>query len=96
MTTIENCEGAPHTIKMEYCGGWGYKKKALAFQKDVETQAPNKFAFKLLEDKGQTGRFEVTIFRSKTDLDSLSNGMLWYSKKQTGKFPFADDYDDLL
>ena len=48
-------------MKIQYCGGWGYKKHALAIQREVEKMHPQIFEYVLLKDSGVTGNLEVTI-----------------------------------
>ena len=50
-----------YEMKIQYCGGWGYKKHALAIQREVEKMHPQIFEYVLLKDTGVTGNLEVTI-----------------------------------
>ncbi len=53
---------ANNVIKIQYCGGWGYKPKANAFVQKVENVLPGKFIYHYYMDVGSTGNFEVTVF----------------------------------
>ena len=46
----------------------------------IESVAPNKFMFYLEKDPQTSGAFEVTIFESESDFNSLKNGLLLHSK----------------
>ena len=48
---------------------------------------PNGYYYKLMRDEGITGRFEVTVYNSKEDLESDTNGVLMHSKENTKGFP---------
>ena len=47
----------------------------------MESIAPNKFMFYLVRDAQTSGNFEVTLFKSESDFNSLKNGLLLHSKK---------------
>ena len=49
---------------------------------------PNKWTIHLLRDPGTTGNFEITLHEQ---ADCSDAGTKVYSKKGTGKFPFADE-----
>ena len=55
--------------------------------KQIESQVPKAYLYKLEQDAGVTGRFEVTVFQSREDLEANKNGELIHSKKQSGRFP---------
>ena len=56
----------------------------------MESIAPNKFMFYLERDPQTSGNFEVTLFKSESDFNSLKNGQLIHSKKSSGAFPFTN------
>ena len=80
---------ASNLIKIEYCGGWGYRKYAVALIEEVEKHiGAGHFAYNLHMDDGVTGRLEVTVFPgSKTEND---HGKLIHSKKASGVYVHAD------
>ena len=80
---------ATNLMKIEYCGGWGYRKYAVGLIAEIEkTFGANHFIYNLHMDEGVTGRFEVTVFHgSKTENGS---GKLIHSKKASGTYVHAD------
>jgi len=80
---------ASNLMKIEYCGGWGYRKYAIELiNKTEELFGADQFVYHLFMDAGVTGRFEVTVFPgSKDENDS---GVLIHSKKNSGKYVSAD------
>ena len=63
---------------------------------NIETQLPNAYCYKLVRDEGVTGRFEVTVYACKEDLESGSNGVLMHSKENSGSFPKGKDFYDAV
>ena len=59
--------------------------------KEIEADLPNKYQYHCISDEGTTGRFEVTHFKSASDLNAKQNGTLFHSKKASGKFPFGNE-----
>ena len=59
-------------------------KHCVHFKKDLEEVAENKTMYKFSRDSGITGRFEISLFNNKEDLQSGQNGEVVYSKKSTG------------
>lgn len=50
------------TIKVQYCGGWGFKRYYDALTLYLDEQFPEgKLSYIEAKDKGVTGNFEVTI-----------------------------------
>ena len=80
---------ASNLIKIEYCGGWGYRKYAVALITELEKVfGAGQFIYHLHRDEGVTGRLEVTVFPgSKTETD---HGKLVHSKKASGTYIHAD------
>ena len=76
-------------VKIEYCGGWGYRKYAVALIEEIEKVfGAGQFIYHLHMDEGVTGRLEVTVFPgSKTETD---HGKLVHSKKASGAYIHAD------
>ena len=75
---------APHIIKIEYCGGWGYGWRVNEAIALVESNFPNLFRFKLYQDNGNTGRLEVTVYKdSKND---QGEGEIVHSKAKSKKY----------
>ena len=53
---------AKATVKIQYCGGWGYKRHALALQKKLRDEfTTDDLEITFLQDFGTTGNFEVFI-----------------------------------
>jgi selT/selW/selH-like putative selenoprotein len=80
---------ANNIMKIEYCGGWGYRRLAVEIINKVEELfGAGQFAYHLYMDPGVTGRLEVTVFPgSKAETGS---GVLIHSKKASGKYVSAD------
>ena len=67
------------------------------FMADVEDRFPDKIMYELQPDMGTTGRFEVTLFATKQDLEARENGTLIWSKASSGMFPFkVKQYPQIL
>ena len=86
---LGNKWGASNLMKIEYCGGWGYRKYAVALIEEIEKVfGAGQFIYHLHMDEGVTGRLEVTVFPgSKTETD---HGKLVHSKKASGAYIHAD------
>ena len=80
---------ASNLIKIEYCGGWGYRKYAVGLIAEIEKVfGAGQFIYHLHMDQGVTGRLEVTVYPgSKTETD---HGKLVHSKKASGTYIHAD------
>ena len=68
-------------LKIEYCGGWGYGSKVAKLHGEIEKVHPNKVEYRNISDKGVTGRFEVTAYKTLADFDGGANGKVLHSKK---------------
>ena len=64
--TLGNVQGK-YELRIQYCGGWGYKNQALATQREVEKMHPSVFKYVLVKDSGITGNFEITIGKNGAD-----------------------------
>ena len=87
---------AHHYIKIQYCGGWGYRPHCTKTIDQLNAMMPdNHFQFQLFMDQGTTGNFEITVF---TTADLSDEGKPVYSKQATGKFPHAsaDEFEVLV
>ena len=86
---LGNKWGASNLMKIEYCGGWGYRKYAVALIEETEKVfGAGQFIYHLHRDEGVTGRLEVTVFPgSKTETD---HGKVIHSKKASGTYVHAD------
>ena len=60
-------EGAPHSIKFEYCGGWGYKSQVTSAIAEIEKVLPGHFSYYLYKDAGATGRLEATVYKGQSN-----------------------------
>ena len=54
---------APHSMKFEYCGGWGYISQVNAAIEQIEAKMPGQFSYYIYMDDGYTGRLEVTVYK---------------------------------
>ena len=55
---------------VEYSGGWpGYFNYCQDLMTKIKEFSPNTYMYKLAEDDGKTGRFEISVYKSKTDLE---------------------------
>lgn len=50
-------------MRIEFCGGCGYRKKVDAMIGAIEHHHKDDFRYLIYKDEGQTGRFEVTVFK---------------------------------
>ena len=83
-------ETAEHSIKFEYCGGWGYGRRVdEAIDRINRTKGVGKFNYFAYADRGRTGRLEVTLFKNQKD-DTGSNGLLIHSKAASNQWISAD------
>ena len=79
---------------VEYSGGWpGYFNFCQDLITKIAEFAPNAYIYKLVEDDGKTGRFEISVYKNKLDLETNKNGELIHSMKQSKKFPWKTDWD---
>ena len=83
-------------LKIEYCGGWGYGSKVVKLYEAIEKVHPNMVEYRNVKDKGMTGRFEVTVYKTVEHLESDVKGKLIHSKKESGKFPFDDNMEKFM
>ena len=81
---------APHLIKIEFCGGWGYYRPASQVVERIEAKYPGKFCFELTKDKGVTSRLEVTAFMNKT-----TQGIPLHQKSRGEGYP-QNNWDQLF
>lgn len=65
------------TIKVEYCGGWGYGPRYQELARVVNGEFPDADVSGFV---GRQGSFEIQI-----------NGQLIFSKLEAGGFPYEDD-----
>ncbi len=79
-------------MRIQYCGGWGYLKYAKELIQEVEKNVANKYQYFLEKDAGQTGNFEITIYKSADNMKNNVDGQLIHSKKTTRKFPKDVDF----
>ena len=64
---------AKATVKIQYCGGWGYKRYALALQKKLRDEfTTDDLEITFLQDFGTTGNFEVFIENNNSLIHSKS------------------------
>ena len=70
---------APHTMKIEYCGGWNYKRHVINVIEEIEKRGPDRFKYLLYKDVGYTGRLEMIVFKDAKD-DTGGGGKYVHSK----------------
>jgi len=68
---------APVTLKVEYCGAWGYEPRYQELARVVKAEFPDAVVSGFV---GRSSSFEIEI-----------NGQLIFSKFETGGFPYEDD-----
>ena len=60
---------------------------------DIDGELPGVYQYHTVSDDRATGRFEMTLFKNKIDLNQSKNGHLIYSKAETGQFPWKTESD---
>ena len=77
MEKIGNTNAPKYYLRVNYWGGWGYKKHAveLAAKLNVSKHGDN-FQLNLFRDGEITGRFEV-ILQKGAEEDADTDNMLW-------------------
>ena len=76
---------ANNLIKIQYCGGWGYRQNADFFVEKIEKVLPGKFKYHYYADPGKTGNFEVTVWFGSQSEDG--EGLFIFSKHVNKFFP---------
>ena len=87
MEVLGNATDAKVFVKIQYCGGWGYRPRCVKF---IEEMGNDALQYKLLRDPGRTGNFEVTVYKTE---DLSDEGVVIYQKSKTSKFPMDDGMD---
>ena len=87
---LGNTKDPIHTMKFEYCGGWGYRKHAIAAIQLIEQQTPNIFQYTLYMDPARSGRLEVTVYPFQTT-DQGEGGVIVHSKAASKTYISADN-----
>ena len=64
------------TLKVQYCGGWGYLRFLNALTPVLEAEFPGQIKISPLKDPGTTGNFEITL---------METGELIHSKSKRGQ-----------
>ena len=83
---VQGNKDAQNVIKVEYCGGWGYRRYALDLVSKVEANfGAGQFKYEFYMDQGVTGRLEVTVVTP-----AHPEGKLLHSKAQTKQYVHAD------
>jgi len=82
-------------MRIDYCGGWGYRPKAIAAIEEIEKQLPGEFTYYLMRDNAATGRLEVTIWANQTAMGETGQGEIAHSKATSKKY-IADNYGAFL
>ena len=81
---------AEHVIKIEFCGGWGYRNFATDVIGKIEQKYPDKFQYNLYRDRKNTGRLEFRLYLN-TKEDNTEDGILLHASKYG-----HDDYLDAV
>jgi len=84
-------KGSKHAMRIDYCGGWGYRPKAMDAIGKIEQEFPGEFTYYLMRDNGATGRLEVTIWKDSTAMGETGAGALVHSKA-TSKMYISANY----
>ena len=71
---------AEYKMTIQYCGGWGYRSKAVFIQQNVEKEFGDKLQVIFEKDKGITGNLEIKV------TDSKGKSTMIHSKKEGGGF----------
>ena len=79
--------GSAH-MRIQYCGGWGYRPKCTQVIEALDAQKPNTYTYHLVRDAGRTGNFECSVYDN-AELSGDAKDV--YSKQKTGQFPFASE-----
>ncbi len=83
---VQGNKDAQNLIKIQYCGGWGYRRYAVDLVSKVETNfGAGQFKYEFYMDPGVTGRLEVTLITP-----AHPEGVLLHSKAQTKAYVHAD------
>jgi len=93
---VKGSKTAQHSLKIEYCGSWGFGKKVDALVHEIEDELDGMFRFYIYRDKGDTGRFEVTLYRDESEDTKPEKAVLMFSKKMTGKLLEQRDFGKFI
>ena len=74
-------------MKIQYCGGWGYRPRCDPVMEALNAKFPNQLQYILVGDPGLTGNFEVTLH---DDAACSGEGEMIHSKQASKKFPDAN------
>ena len=65
-------------------------------EEKLEARFPGKFQLVCYPDAEETGRFEVTLFKSLYDLNLKTNGLEAHSKAETKRLPSFDENNTFM
>ena len=82
-------KSAEYSLIIQYCKGWGYRKKADYVIENVAKDFGDKVIIIMKKDKQVTGNFEVSITEVKT-----GNSKQIHSKKNGQGFIKEDNYEE--
>ena len=82
-------------VLVNYCGG-GYFSNCVLLEEKLEARFPGKFQLVCYPDAEETGRFEVTLFKSLNDLNLKMNGLEVHSKAETKRLPSFDENNTFM
>ena len=81
---------ANYKATIQYCGGWGYRSRAVEAKDCLTKEFGDKIQVILNPDDGITGNLEVVIINNKTgaskNIHSKSNGDGFINKTNSAKF----------
>ena len=60
----------------------------------TESLAPSQYQIQLLRDEGLTSRFEVTVYKTKDDMEQDVKGTVLHSKAETNVFPKDHKFEE--
>lgn len=63
---------------------------------EIEDELDGMFRFYIYRDKGDTGRFEVTLYRDESEDTKPEKAVLMISKKMTGKLLEQRDFGKFI
>jgi len=63
---------------------------------EIEDELDGMFKFYIYRDKGDTGRFEITLYKGESEDTKEDKAVLMFSKKRTGNLLEQRDYGKFI
>ena len=76
---IGNTDSPKYYLRVQYCGGWGYKRYCIELEAKLKEKFGDVFCHNLYMDEGTTGNFEVTLQKTENE-DAETDKPLWSKK----------------